>query len=191
MAKIVKVDFRRNDAASKWQRQHRTMRIRAEKPTDRGAVRAVNEAAFKSSSEANIVHALRVKIPSVISLVAERDRAIVGHIMFSPVSLAQRAVLKIMGLGPMAVAPEHQGMGIGSALVRAGLARCEELGCDAVVVVGHADYYPRFGFVSAAQYGISCEYNVPDDAFMVLELHPSALHGISGMIQYDEVFGGA
>lgn len=108
--------------------------------------------------------------------------------MFSPVSLGEHAELKIMGLGPMAVAPEHQRKGIGSALVRAGLKRCEERGCDAVVVVGHAEYYPRFGFVPAAKRAIRCEYDVPEDVFMIFELRPGALQSVSGLVRYDEAF---
>jgi putative acetyltransferase len=95
-----------------------------------------------------------------------------------------------MGLGPMAVLPLEQRNGIGSALVGEGLRRCKQLGAQAVVVVGHPRYYPRFGFAAAGRYGIRCEYDVPDDVFMVAELERGALRGASGVIRYDEVFGG-
>jgi putative acetyltransferase len=108
--------------------------------------------------------------------------------MFSPVSLPGRADLKIMGLAPMAVAPEYQRKGIGSALVRAGLEECKHLGFGAVVVLGHPDYYPRFGFAPASRFGIGCDYEVPEDTFMIIELQSGFLRGASGNIKYHEAF---
>jgi putative acetyltransferase len=93
-----------------------------------------------------------------------------------------------MGLAPMAVVPERQRHGIGSALVRAGLDECRRLGAVAVVVLGHAEYYPRFGFVPASRFSLVSEYDVPDDVFMAMELEPAALQGKSGTIKYDAVF---
>ena len=167
------------------------MRIRPESDADYAAIRSVNEAAFGTSVEADIVQVLRGKAGPLISLVAEVDGAIVGHILFSRVSLTGHPYLDIMGLGPMAVTPNRQRQSIGSALVRAGLERCRELGCQAVVVLGHAEYYPRFGFVPGARYGIRSEYDVPEDVFMIAELQAGALRGISGVIRYDEAFGSA
>jgi putative acetyltransferase len=165
------------------------MLIRAEEPRDRTAVHSVNEAAFDSPEEADLVDALRASARPVISLVAEAGGKVVGHIMFSPVQLEGHARLAIMGLAPMAVLQEHQRKGVGSALVRAGLERCREIGCDAVVVLGHPEYYPRFGFAPASSYGLRSEYAVPDDVFMVLELKQGALEGVSGKIRYHEAFG--
>ena len=167
------------------------MRVRPETDADHAAVRAVNEAAFESSMEADIVDALRAKGLDLVSLVAERDGVVFGHILFSPVSLAGHGELKLTGLGPMAVLPRHQRDGIGSALVRDGLLQCEQLGVHAVVVVGHPEFYPRFGFVPASRYAIRCEYDVPDDVFMLVELARGTLRGVSGLIRYDEAFGGA
>lgn len=164
------------------------MHVRTEEPGDRAAVHAINTAAFGAAVEANLVDALRARNPGLISLVAEMEGAAVGHILFSPVSLADHAHLRIMGLGPMAVVPQRQREGVGSALVRGGLERCREMGYDAVVVVGHPEYYPRFGFVPAARYGVSCEFDVPDDVFMILELRAGALRGVSGVVRYDEIF---
>lgn len=166
------------------------MRIRPETEVDRAAIRVVNEAAFGSPAEADLVDALRAKAVELVSLVAARDGAIVGHILFSPVSLVGHEGLKLMGLGPMAVRPLEQRNGIGSALVREGLLRCRQVGACAVVVVGHAQYYPRFGFAPATRYAIRCEYDVPDDVFMIAELEQGALRGASGLIRYDESFGG-
>jgi putative acetyltransferase len=164
------------------------MLIRAEEVGDWAAVHAVNASAFETPAEARLVDALRTQAQPVVSLVAELDGAIVGHIMFSPVSLLGHPELKIMGLGPMAVAPEHQRKGIGSALVRAGLERCKQLGFGAVVVVGHPEYYPSFGFVPSTRLGIGCEYAVPEEAFMVVELQTGFLSGVSGKIKYHAAF---
>ena len=167
------------------------MRVRAETDADRSAIRAVNEAAFGSPTEADIVDALRAKGVELLSLVADRGGAVVGHILFSPVRLVGQDGRKLMGLGPMAVLPLEQRKGIGSELVREGLRLCKQLDVQAVVVVGHPQFYPRFGFAAAAGYGIRCEYDVPNDVFMLAELEREALRGASGVIRYDEVFGGA
>jgi putative acetyltransferase len=164
------------------------MHIRPESDSLRTAVRAVNEAAFETSVEADVIDVLRAKAVRLISLVADVDGQIVGHILFSPVSMAEHPRLHVMGLGPMAVVPRYQRQGIGSALVREGLRQCEQLGCHAVVVVGHPHYYPRFGFAPASTYAIRCEYDVPDEVFMIAELRTGALRGVSGLIRYDDAF---
>jgi putative acetyltransferase len=164
------------------------MLIRAEEKRDWAAVHAVNLSAFEAPTEANLVDLLRGQAQPLVSLIAEDKATIVGHIMFSPVSLSGHPALKIMGLAPMAVAPEHQRKGIGSALVRAGLDQCKQLGFGAVVVLGHSSYYPRFGFSSSARFGISCEYDVPEDVFMVVELQPGFLNGASGKVKYHAAF---
>ena len=164
------------------------MLIRTEEPKDRPAVHAVNVSAFETPAEANLVDMLRKEACPVVALVAEDNEAVVGNIMFSPVSLSGHAGFKIMGIGPMAVAPEHQRKGIGSALVRAGLERCKQLGVGAVVVLGHHGYYPRFGFLPSVRFGIGCEYNVPEDVFMVMELQPGYLRNATGTIKYHAAF---
>jgi putative acetyltransferase len=162
--------------------------IRDETESDRDAVRALNESAFETTAEARLVDALREQAAPLVSLVAEQDGAIVGHILFTPVTLFGHEDRKIMGLAPMAVAPARQRLGIGSALVRAGLERCRALGAGAAVVLGHPAFYPRFGFVPSIQFGIDCEYDVPEDVFMVTELEPSFLRGASGRIRYHRAF---
>jgi putative acetyltransferase len=164
------------------------MDIRSERITDVAAVRALNRAAFATTTEADLVDALREQAEPVISLVAEDTGSIVGHILFSPVTLSGHAELKIMGLAPMAVLPAVQRRGIGSALVRVGLERCEQLGVGAVIVLGHAEYYPRFGFMPASRFHIASEYDVPDGVFMALELESDVLREKSGTIRYHAAF---
>ncbi|PWT82156.1 MAG: GNAT family N-acetyltransferase [Blastocatellia bacterium] len=164
------------------------MHIRSEQQADVSGIRAVNLAAFETRAETDLVDALREQAAPLISLVAEDDAAIVGHILFSPVTLDGHPEILLMGLAPMAVTPTRQRQGIGSALVRAGLDAGRRTGVHAVVVVGHATYYPRFGFVPASQFGLSCEYEVPDDVFMATELDPGVLSGRSGMIHYHPAF---
>jgi putative acetyltransferase len=162
--------------------------IRSEEARDRDAVRLVNERAFGGREEADIVEALHRANAVVVALVAEVGAAIVGHILFSPVTVEHSNKPPLVGLAPMAVAPGNQKQGIGSVLVREGLARCRAAGVEGVVVVGHAGYYPRYGFVPAQQFGLRCEYDVPADVFMALELTHGALHGVSGLVRYHAAF---
>ncbi len=111
--------------------------VRSVRPADHAAIRAVNLAAFETAAEASLVDALRDRTYPVVSLVAEEGGRIIGHIMFSPVTVLGHPRPRLMGLAPMAVLPSHQNRGIGSALVRAGLQRCGELGFGAVVALGH------------------------------------------------------
>ena len=146
------------------------MLIRPEREADQAAVYTVNAAAFATEAEAKLVDVLRTDAHPIVSLVAEEQGQIVGHIMFSPVSLSGDPQLKVMGLAPLAVIPHHQRTGIGSALVRTGLEQCKQLGAVAVVVLGHPSYYPRFGFVPSSRFDIDCQYEVPEEAFMAMEL---------------------
>lgn len=166
------------------------MSIREEEPKDYLAVYLVNVSAFETHAEADLVDILRREAHPILSLVAEENRVIIGHIMFSPVSLSGHSDLKIMGLGPMAVIPERQGNGIGSTLVKFGLDKCKDLGFGAVIVLGHPGYYPRFGFVTSVNYGIRSEYDVPPEVFMIVELLPGYLQDAPGIIQYHAAFNG-
>ena len=164
------------------------MIIREERPVDTEGIRAVNLAAFETSTEADLVDVLRLQATPLISLVAVDEANIVGHILFSPVRLATEPGLILMGLAPMAVVPSKQRQGVGSRLVREGLERCRQLNAAAVVVLGHPSYYPRFGFLPAGHLSLRSEYDVPDEVFMVRELREGALRGLSGTIQYHPVF---
>ena len=161
--------------------------IRAEVPADHAAVRALNLAAFGRPGEARLVDVLRSQARPIVSLVAQVNGETVGHILFSPVTLSGEDGL-LMGLAPMAVAPGRQRSGIGSRLVRTGLAQCRRLGAQAVVVLGHPEFYPRFGFVPAEHFALHCEYDVPTEAFMAIELHPGALRRVSGTVCYHAAF---
>ena len=164
------------------------MNIRAETDKDKTAINNINQSAFKTSDEAELVDKLREQAKPFISLVAEEGGKVVGHIMFTPVSLINHTELKIMGLAPMAVLPEYQRKGIGAALIQAGLGQCKKRGFGAVVVLGHKSYYPRFGFKPAAHVGLSCEYDVSDEAFMYLELQKDYIRSATGKIKYHSAF---
>jgi len=164
------------------------MLIRPENESDKDAVYAVNISAFKTSAEARLADDLRERAQPHVSLVAVENRRIVGHIMFSPVYLPRHPDVKLMGLAPMSVEPEFQRRGIGSALIKTGLKHCRQLGIDAVVVLGHPEYYPRFGFFPSSRFGIDCEYEVPEEVFMTMELNPGSLTGISGTVIYHSAF---
>ena len=163
--------------------------VRAEAPEDHAAIRRVIECAFGQSNEADLVDALRQKARPHISLVAVLNNEVVGHIFFSPVTIeSERETFTAMGLAPLAVSPDHQRQGIGSLLVSEGLKECVGIGHEVVVVLGHAAYYPRFGFTPASSKGIRSEYDVPDDVFMVAELRPGALRGRHGLVKYHPEF---
>jgi putative acetyltransferase len=159
--------------------------IREEAPDDLVAVREVNERAFGQKREGHIVDALRANGATVLSLVAVLNGHLVGHICYSPVSVND---VTGAGLGSMAVVPEHQRQGIGTQLVTVGNRNLRNAGCPFIVVLGHVDFYPRFGFRSASRQGIRSEWNVPDDVFMVLVLNESQMQGVSGVASYRHEF---
>lgn len=143
--------------------------IRAERSQDVDAVRLINELAFPEPNEARLVDAIRANGHETLSLVAVSDTVVLGHIFFSPVYIvATESRVRGMGLAPMAVHPDFQRRGIGSALVREGLRRLDAIACPFVIVVGHAAYYPRFGFEPASRFGIAPQWEgIPEDVFMI------------------------
>ena len=164
--------------------------IRAERPADRDAIFRLNAAAFGRTDEAILVDRLRDACPACISLVAEDAGGIVGHIAFSPVLLepAGERPLTGMALAPMAVEPARQRSGIGSELVRGGLEAVEQLSTPFVVVLGHPEYYPRFGFVPASRYGIRSPWPGPDETFMIRVLGAHRLPEGGGMTRFRPEF---
>ncbi|HET9219917.1 MAG TPA: N-acetyltransferase [Terriglobia bacterium] len=162
--------------------------IRSERPDDRVAIREVHVRAFGDADAANLVDLLRERKKASISLVAVAGDKVVGHIMFSPITISQAPEdFRGIGLAPLAVLPEYQNRGIGSQLARAGLDVCVQGSYDVVVVLGHTSYYPRFGFSRAKDFGLDNEYNAAD-AFMALELKPAALRGVRGLVRYAPEF---
>ncbi len=132
---------------------------------------------------------LRERGVLTISLVAVLDTNIIGHIAFSPVEIAsEKSSFGALTLAPVSVLPAHQNRGIGSQLVTAGLEECQRLGYEIVVLVGHPNYYPRFGFVPAYAEGIGCEFEVPDEAWMLAELKQGALAGRQGKVRFQPEF---
>lgn len=163
-----------------------SIRVRAETPADVDAIRRVDDAAFGRAAEGRLLDALRGAVAPFVSLVACAGDDVVGHILFTPVTVS--GAWTAMALGPMAVRPDRQRAGVGAALVRAGLSACRALGHEVVFVLGHPGYYPRFGFTPAPPRGLTCKWPVPDDAFMVAELAPGALRGRAGRVDYAPAF---
>ena len=147
--------------------------IRPERADDIGAVRRVHEAAFPTAAEADLVDRLRASGKAAVSLVAETDGEIVGHIFFSPVTFDPPANLVAFGLAPMAVAPGNEKHGVGRRLVQNGLAECHARGACMVVVLGDPPYYGRFGFERASRHGLRNPFGVEDE-FMVFMLEAGA-----------------
>lgn len=163
--------------------------IRSETHEDRADIHHVNSKAFGQESEAELVEKLRNRGMLIVSLVALFDGQVTGHIAFSSVTVkSESSSFQAITLGPMAVLPEYQRKGIGSQLVQAGLEECRHLGHEIVVLVGHPDYYPRFGFVPARSKGIECEFEVPDEAWMLLELREGALSSRRGTVSFQPEF---
>ena len=167
--------------------------IRSEQVGDHVAIAEVNREAFGQEGEAGLVAALRdvEGFDAQLSLVALRDDAIVGHILFSPIDIVRDGAdvpARALALAPMAVRPAFQRQGIGSALVRAGLKACGRAGHRMVVVLGHADYYPRFGFTPACERGVRTPFDVPDEALMVLGLVEGGLDDVAGVVRYPAPF---
>lgn len=167
--------------------------VRIEQPDDIDAVRLVNDQAFGQPDEGRIVDKLRKSCAGIISLVATSNNQIAGHVLFSPATIeTQGSVIEGMGLAPMAVLPEFQKRGIGSELVTQGLRIIKGMKYPFAIVLGHDQYYPRFGFQTASKHGLQSQWDgVPDEAFMVLILNESAMKNVSGVVKYREEFNEA
>ena len=164
------------------------IKIREEQEGECPEIRQVIVAAFGGVTEANLVELLRDRNRAPVALVAVSSNKIVGHIMFSPVTITPAPkVFRAVGLAPLAVLPEFQRQGIGSRLAREGLRKCAAAGFEMAVVLGSHHYYPRFGFSRASLYGLGNEYDT-DEHFMAMELKKGALDKVSGIVRYAPEF---
>ena len=163
--------------------------IRDERPEDAEAVHAVLLAAFGREAEARLVERLRASRKIVCAMAAEDKGRVLGHVVFSRISVESGdSEIPVLALAPLAVLPAFQRLGIGSALMSAGLARCRELGHTRVVALGESAYYGRFGFVPASRFGLKCAFAAPEEAFMAIELEPGAFAQVSGDVRYGQEF---
>ena len=166
-----------------------TVRIRREEPRDQAAVAQVNVLAFGGDVEATLVDRRRANpgFEKALSFVAEEHERVIGHILFFPVAIRSENVeCEALSLAP--VLPEHQNQGVGARMIREGLDRAREAGWKAVLVLGHRDYYPKFGFERASLYGIRFPFDAPDEFCFAMELAPRALASCAGVVQYPAEF---
>jgi putative acetyltransferase len=155
---------------------------------ERSSIRAIHEAAFDRMDEADLVDRLRDEGHAILSLVAELDGRIAGHILFSRMRIdTPKGPLEAVALAPLAVLPVHQRRGIGGQLIERGLELLRERGEKIVIVLGHPGYYPRFGFSAAKASALRSPF--PPEAFMAIELSAGALNGVSGGVVYPPPFG--
>lgn len=161
--------------------------IRSAAPSDHAAIRAVIRHAFGQDDEADLVEQLRSDGDALLELVAASDIAIQGHILYSALAIERDGEqVPAAALAPVAVVPDFQRGGLGTRLIQAGNARCAELGLQAIIVLGHPAYYPRFGFSAAAAESLQAPFSGP--AFMALELRPGVLKA-GGRVRYARAFG--
>jgi putative acetyltransferase len=159
--------------------------IRQESQEDYQAVYALNALAFGQSKEAILVDKLRIGEAFVpeLSLVATSHEKVVGHILFTKIHITPHNLVSL-ALAPMAVLPTYQRQGIGEELIRHGLQKAKELNFSSIIVLGHVDYYPKFGFLPAEKWGIRAPFEVPSEAFMALELAKGGLSNAAGVVKY-------
>jgi putative acetyltransferase len=166
------------------------MKIRQENPQDFKAVYSINRLAFEQEGENQLIEKIRegdTFIPE-LSLVAEQDGKIIGHILFSKIKIIGEQTYPSLVLAPMSVHPDFQNKGIGSELVTIGLQIAKNLQFEHIIVLGHKDYYPKFGFQKASTWNIRCSFEVPDDHFMAIELVDGSLKNKSVLVEYPPVF---
>ena len=165
--------------------------IRNEEKDDYNDIRKINDLAFGQENEGKLVDSLRKKSEynHLLSLVAEIKGKIVGHILFFPIKIQnENKDYTVLSLAPMAVHPDFQNKGIGSKLVKKGLENAKGVGFSAVIVVGHPNYYPRFGFIPASNWNIKLPFDVPDDVFLALELRENSLKNVSGSVDFPKEY---
>jgi len=172
-----------------------SIRVRQEKEVDYASVFELNTVAFGQEGEAKLVDALRLNkdvfIPQ-LSLVAADGKEIIGHILFTKIQIVDDSgeSHQTLALGPMAVLPKFQNRGVGSRLIKRGFQVAKKLGFKSVIVLGHAHYYPKFGFEPAEEWDIRAPFDIPSNVFMAIELVKNGLEGVSGTVKYPKEFDG-
>ncbi len=170
---------------------------RQEQPKDYLKTEALIEQSFRNEKMSDqqehfLVQRIRSSnafIPELSVVAVNQQDEIIGQILFSKIRIENKEqAIESLALAPVSVHPDYQKHGIGSMLVKKGLEKAKEAGYHSVIVLGHADYYPRFGFKPASLWGIEAPFDVPDEAFMALELEKNALKKVSGVVQYSEAF---
>lgn len=167
------------------------MLIRPEQPQDIDAITQVNQLAFERNDEAELIIKLRETAKPYLSMVAENDdQQIIGHVLFTPANIiTPHGEATGMGLAPMAVHPDHQIQGVGTELLKQSINQIAQQNYPYIIVLGHTDYYPRFGFVPASLRNIQCQWaGIPDEAFMILVLDPIAMQNVNGTAYYHQIF---
>jgi putative acetyltransferase len=165
------------------------MKARNEVSADVSAIRAIHLLAFPTSQEADLVERLRNNGAATLSMVAEYQGAVVGHVLFSPVRVGDgAAAVDGLGLAPVGVLPHRQNQGIGSLLIRTALQKLQEGGCAFVVVLGEPAFYARFGFRPAGEYGVHCKWDAPAEAFMLLPFDKGRVAAAPGLARYRDEF---
>lgn len=169
------------------------MVIRHESEEDIAAIRELHEQAFEQSLEADIVEALRKNCTELLSIVAEHDGKIIGHVLFSPAEIeGPHGVLQGVALAPMAVAADMRRKGIGTRLVKHGVVQLMRAQCPFILVIGRPDYYRHHDFAPASEFGITCPWeNIPDEAFMIRWINRTKIQGVSGAARFREEFNEA
>lgn len=170
--------------------------IREEEIKDYNEVEKVVEESFKTAEfsdkdEHNLVRRLRNSNEFIkeLSLIAEEENKILGHVLLTKALIkGESTSYETLALAPLAVLPEYQKSGIGKNLMNKAIERARELGYKSIVVLGHENYYPKFGFEKASKYGVEAPFEVPDEAYMILELLQGGLNGISGIVEYSKAF---
>lgn len=170
--------------------------IREEEIKDYNEVEKVVEESFKTAEfsdkdEHNLVRRLRNSNEFIkeLSLIAEDENKILGYVLLTKALIkAESTSYETLALAPLAVLPEYQKSGIGKNLMNKAIERARELGYKSIVVLGHEKYYPKFGFEKAIKYGVKAPFEVPDEAYMILELLPGGLNGVSGIVEYSKAF---
>ncbi|WP_321309857.1 N-acetyltransferase [Marinifilum fragile] len=165
--------------------------IRPENKNDYSTISMVNDMAFGQEAEGILIEKLRKnkKFIKDLSLVACMGNEIIGHILFFPITIkGNKQEFNTLALAPMSVIPELQGLGIGSQLVEKGIAKAKNLGHKSIIVLGHENYYPKFGFKPAATFNIIAPFDVPENAFMALEIVKDALSTVEGTVEYPKEF---